>query len=283
MMEKISDVRPSPIAGTWYSSDPDQLRSTVDRYIQKANIPKLPGEVLSLIAPHAGYRYSGSVAGHAFKTVKGHSYEHVLVISPLHQYYPQPILTSGHEAYQTPLGIIPLAKDMLKKIDQSLKEKLGVGLTKIRNDQEHSLEIELPFLQQAIEGDFSLIPIMLRDQTKTFSKGLGEILAEILEGKSFLMVASSDLSHFHPESIANRLDQKVLQAVDDFSPERLFDLKESGGGEACGLAPIATVLWASRALGADSVTHLKYSTSAESTGDHSSVVGYGASVVTRSS
>lgn len=283
MMEKISDVRPSPIAGTWYSSDPDQLRSTVDRYIQKANIPILPGEVLALIAPHAGYRYSGSVAGHAFKTVKGHSYEHVLVISPLHQYYPQPILTSGHEAYQTPLGIIPLAKDMLKKIDQSLKEKLGAGMTKIRNDQEHSLEIELPFLQQAIEGDFSLIPIMLRDQTKTFSKGLGEILAEILEGKSFLMVASSDLSHFHPESIANRLDQKVLQAVDDFSPERLFDLKESGGGEACGLAPIATVLWASRALGADSVTHLKYSNSAESTGDHSSVVGYGAAVVTRSS
>lgn len=283
MMEKISDVRPSPIAGTWYSGNPDQLRSTVDRYIEEASIPALPGEILALIAPHAGYRYSGPVAGYAFKTIKGNSYDHVLVISPLHQYHPQPILTSGHEAYQTPLGKIPLANDILKEIDQSLKEKFGVGLTKIREDQEHSLEIELPFLQQAIDGDFSLIPIMLRDQTRSFSKGLGEILAEILEGKSFLMVASSDLSHFHPESIANKLDQKVLQAIEDFSPEKLFDLKESGGGEACGLAAIATVLWASRALGADKVTHLRYSTSAESTGDPSSVVGYGAAAVTRSS
>ncbi len=283
MMEKLSDVRPSPIAGTWYSADPDQLRSTVDRYIENASIPALPGEVLALIAPHAGYRYSGPVAGHAFKTIKGNSYDHVLVISPLHQYHPQPILTSGHDGYQTPLGKIPLANNILKEIDQSLKEKFGVGLTKIREDQEHSLEIELPFLQQAIDGDFSLIPIMLRDQTRAFSKGLGEILAEILEGKSFLMVASSDLSHFHPESIANKLDQKVLQAIEDFSPEKLFDLKESGGGEACGLAPIAAVLWASRALGADKVTHLRYSTSAESTGDPSSVVGYGAAAVTRSS
>ena len=282
-MEKISDIRPSPIAGTWYSSNPDQLRSTVDRYIENADIPEIPGEILALIAPHAGYRYSGSVAGHAFKTIKGNSYDHVLVVSPLHQYHPQPILTSGHKAYQTPLGKIPLAKDMLNKINTALKENVGFGLTEIRNDQEHSLEIELPFLQQAIDGEFSLIPLMLREQTRGFSERLGSILAKILEGGSFLMVASSDLSHFHSETTANMLDQRVLQAVNDYSPEKLFDLKEKGAGEACGLAPIAAVLWASRALGADKVTHLKYSTSAESTGDRSSVVGYGAAVVTRSS
>jgi len=282
MMNKRSDLRPSPIAGTWYSSNPTQLRSIVDNYIENAEIPDLPGEVLGLIAPHAGYRYSGPVAGHAFKAVKGQSFDIVLVISPLHQYHSQPIITSGHDAYQTPLGEIPLAKGFLEQINTSLKESFGVGLTRIRNDQEHSLEIELPFLQRSIAGDFELIPIMLRDQTREFSKGLGKILAEILDGQSFLMVASSDLSHFHPESVANKLDQKVLQAVDDFSPERLFDLKESGVGQACGLAPIATVLWASQALGADKVTRLSYSTSAATTGDRSSVVGYGAAVVTRS-
>lgn len=282
-MDKISDIRPSPIAGTWYSSNPAQLQTTVDRYIDNAIIPDLPGEILAVIAPHAGYRYSGPVAGHAYKAVKGHSYDTVLVISPLHQYHPQPILTSGHDAYQTPLGTIPLATDILNEISKSLKEKFGVGLTTIRNDQEHSLEIELPFLQRSIEGDFALIPIMLREQTREFSRGLGKILADILVGQSFLMVASSDLSHFHPESAANKLDQRVLQAVDDFSPEKLFDLKESGTGEACGLAPIATVLWASRALGADKVTRLSYSTSAAGTGDRSSVVGYGAAAVTRSS
>ena len=282
-MEKISDIRPSPIAGTWYSSNPQQLGAMVDRYIENANIPDLPGKILGVIAPHAGYRYSGPVAGHAFKAVKGQSYDLVLVISPLHQYHPQPILTSGHDAYQTPLGKIPLAKDILHQIQRALKENFGVGLTTIRNDQEHSLEIELPFLQRAVDGDFSLVPIMLREQARGFSRGLGKILAEILDGQSCLMVASSDLSHFHPESVANKLDEKVLQAVDDFSPDKLFDLKKSGGGEACGLAAIATVMWASQALGADKVTLLSYNTSAASTGDRSSVVGYGAAVITRSS
>ena len=282
MMEKISDIRPSPIAGTWYTSNPAQLRATVDRYIDNASIPDLSGDVLGVIAPHAGYRYSGPVAGHAFKAVKGHAYEYIVVLSPLHQYHSQPILTSGHDAYQTPLGTIPLAKDMLNEIDNSIKENFGIGLTRIRNDQEHSLEIELPFLQQAIAGEFKLVPLMLREQTKRFSKGLGKILAEILDGKSFLMVASSDLSHFHPESLANKLDHRVLQAVDNFSPEKLFDLRDSGAGEACGLAPMAAILWACQSLGADKVTRLSYSTSAAGTGDHSSVVGYGAAVITRS-
>jgi AmmeMemoRadiSam system protein B len=282
MMNKITDVRPSPIAGTWYSGNPVQLRETVDRYIENAEIPDLPGEVLAVVAPHAGYQYSGAVAGHAFKAVQGKTIDFALVISPLHQYYPQPIFTSAHAAYQTPLGKIPLAKDLLNQIDEKLKGKTNISLTKIRNDQEHSLEIELPFLQCAIEGHFSLIPIMVRDQTRGFSKALGQVLAQVLKEQSCLMVASSDLSHFHPEPTANKLDQRVLQAVADFSPDGLFDLKDQGKGEACGLSPIATVLWASQSLGADKVTPLSYTTSAATTGDRFSVVGYGAAAITRS-
>ena len=257
------------------------LQRQVDKFIDEAEIPDLPGEVLGLVAPHAGYRYSGPVAGHAFKAVKGKSYDFVLVISPLHQYHSQPILTSGHAAYQTPLGKISLAEDMLNRINTTLKDKIGLSLTPVRYDQEHSLEIELPFLQCAIHGDFRLIPIMLRDQTRQVSKALGEVLAEILKGKSFLMVASSDLSHFHREVVANQLDEKVLQALADFSPDGLFGLKDRGKGQACGLAPIATVLWAAKALGGNKVTRLSYSTSGATTGDHSSVVGYGAAAITR--
>jgi len=281
-MDKQTDIRPSPIAGTWYSGDPGQLSKTVDRYIEHASNPDLPGDVVAVIAPHAGYRYSGQVAGHAFKAIKGQAYDTVLVISPLHQYYSQPILTSAHTAYQTPLGKIPIARNVLDRIHANLKEKTGVGLAQIRNDQEHALEIELPFLQRVIDGEFDLIPLMLRDQSRSFSKTLGELIAETIKDSSCLMVASSDLSHFHPESTANKLDQLVLQAVTDFSPDVLFDLKEKGLGQACGLAPIATVLWASRALGADKVTLLSYDTSATTTGDRSSVVGYGAAAITRS-
>ena len=279
MMNEIRSVRPSPIAGTWYSANPNQLRGTVNAYINDAEIPELPGEVVALVTPHAGYHYSGSVAGHAFKTVKELSFDHVCVISPLHQYHPQPLLTSAHRAYRTPLGEIPLADAKLTHLNTVLEEKIGIGLTPIAHDQEHSLEIELPFLQIALAGDFTLIPIMMRDQAQKVAKALGEALAETLKNDSCLIVASSDLSHFYTESQANRLDSQVLHTLENFSPEGLFDLKEQG--QACGLSAIAATLWASAELGAKDVTLLKYDTSGSITGDTSSVVGYGAAAITR--
>lgn len=281
MKHDCASVRPSPIAGTWYTSNPAQLQQTVDGYIYNAVLPELPGEVVALVAPHAGYRYSGAVAGHAFKTVLGKSYDTIAVLSPLHQYHPRPILTSAHSAYQTPLGEIPLAVEKLDALDSVLHRELGINLTPIAHDQEHSLEIELPFLQRAIKEPFELIPLMLRDQTRHVAKALGEALAKVLQDESCLLVASSDLSHFYPESKANQLDQAVLSAVTKFSPDGLFDLKDRGLGHACGLAAIASVMWAAKKLGATEVTLLSYDTSGSSTGDHASVVGYGAAVITR--
>jgi len=280
-MKEQSTVRPSPIAGTWYTADPDKLKRMVDSYIKNADSPKLSGEVIGLISPHAGYRYSGPVAGHAFKTVKGRTYQYVVVISPMHQYYPKPVLTSAHNAYRTPLGEIPLDMEKLRDINDTLKKDTGIGLFPIANDQEHSLEIQLPFLQRSLQGNFSLIPIMLRDQRRQFSRILGAVLAEIFRGESCLLVASSDLSHFYPEAEANQLDNTVLQEVANFSPDGLFNLKDQGRGHACGLAAIASVLWAAKDLGATNVTLLNYDTSASSTGDRSSVVGYGAAAITR--
>lgn len=280
-MNRISPARPSPIAGTWYSSNPEALRETIRQYLDQADLPELPGEIVALVAPHAGYQYSGPVAGYAFKAVLGKSYDTVAVISPMHQYHPQPILTSAHQAYQTPLGKVPLALDKLAQINEALLKKTGLSLTPVANDQEHSLEIELPFLQYALKKGFDLVPIMLRDQTRENAHALGEVLAETLKTDSCLMVASSDLSHFYTETQAHQLDDQVLKALTDFSPEALFELKDQGLGHACGLAPMAAVLWASKALGATDVTLLKYDTSASITGDRSSVVGYGSAAITR--
>jgi AmmeMemoRadiSam system protein B len=282
-MTEINSVRPSPIAGTWYSANPAQLRGTIERYMENASNPDLPGEVVGLVAPHAGYRYSGPVAAHAFRTVAGRVFKTVLVISPMHQYHPRPILTSAHRAYRTPLGDIPLAEQELQRISAKLEERTGLALTPVANDQEHSLEIELPFLQVALKHGFNLIPIMLRDQTSQIAMVLGEILGEQLKEKNCLMVASSDLSHFYTENQAHQLDEQVLDALTHFSPDELFDLKRRGEGQACGLSPMAAVLWAAQKLGADRVTLLHYDTSASSTGDRSSVVGYGAAAITRSS
>ena len=275
------NVRPSPIAGTWYSADPTQLSSIVNHYLADAAIPALAGEVIALVSPHAGYQYSGAVAGYAFKTIKGQSFDQVIVISPMHQYDPHPFITTAHDAYHTPLGDLPVAERTISEISHRLKAHTGKGLHPVAYDREHALEIELPFLQCALDGEFDLVPIMLRDQTSKNSKILGRILAEVLEDKSCLIVASSDLSHFYKEIIANRLDHNILSALEDFSPEGLFEVNERGEGQACGLAAIATTLWATRALGADKVTLLKYDTSASITEDRSSVVGYGAAAITR--
>ncbi len=280
MMNDTTSVRPSPIAGTWYSGNPQQLAQTVDAYINDADLPELPGRVVGVVAPHAGYQYSGPVAGYAFKAVQGRHFDRVAVLSPMHQYMPYRVLTSAHSAYRTPLGEIPLAKDKLAEIDTQFQMETGLNLTPVANDQEHSLEIELPFLQRALSGDFELIPIMMRDQTRQVAQALGHALAETLDSESCLLVASSDLSHYYPESKANQLDDRVLQTLADFSPEGLFDLHERGLGQACGLSPIATVLWAAREWGADKVTLLNYNTSAAATGDRSAVVGYGAAAIT---
>jgi MEMO1 family protein len=281
-MNEKKSVRPSPISGAWYPGNPTQLRQAIDLYLENASPPELPGEVVALVAPHAGYQYSGHVAGHAFKTVQGRAFSKVLVLSPLHQYHPQPILTSAHQAYHTPLGDIPVDRESLEVISQKLQKKTGLAFTPIANDQEHSLEIELPFLQCALRGDFALIPIMLRDQSREIAKALGEALGESLKETDCLMVASSDLSHFYAEDQANQLDERVLSALTNFSPDSLFDLKQRGEGQACGLAPMAAMLWAAQVMGANQATLLKYDTSASATGDRSSVVGYAAAAITRS-
>src|SRR4030066_1814629 len=131
-MHTILDTRPSPIAGQWYPGDPKQLAGSVDEYIQDAQLPELTGEVIAIMAPHAGHIYSGPVAGSAFAALKGLAPEIVAVISPMHHPYPQALLTTAHQAYQTPLGVIPVDSEAVRALDSALTEKLGYGLAYVR-------------------------------------------------------------------------------------------------------------------------------------------------------
>src|SRR5512135_239896 len=113
MMNGISEIRPSPIAGAWYSDDPERLRQQIDQYLTEARLPDLPGQVIAVIAPHAGHRYSGRTAGHAFATIMGQDRELVAVVSPMHAPYPANLLTSAHRAYGTPLGPVRIDQEAL--------------------------------------------------------------------------------------------------------------------------------------------------------------------------
>jgi len=280
-MVTSNSIRPSPIAGSWYSAERGKLTKEINGYIDSALIPPLPGKVIGLIAPHAGYFYSGATAGYAYRAVKGYQYDLCVVVSPFHNYLPDPLLTTSHQAYQTPLGKIEVDQELLTELGELLAHKSLPIPSPIANDREHSLEIQLPFLQTALIGPFKLLPLMVRTSDRVTLQGVGETLAELIRGRNALLVASTDLSHFYDHQTANKFDEVILKRIADLSPLGVLEAESREEGFACGSSAVALTLWAACSLGADKVTLLHHSTSAESSGDTSSVVGYGALAITR--
>jgi AmmeMemoRadiSam system protein B len=273
-------VRPSPIAGTWYPAGARELAESLDLFLARAEVRVPDGRVIGILAPHAGHRYSGAVAAHAFNCLRGMQPEVVAVISPMHHPHYAPVLTTAHSAYATPLGEIQVDGEALDRLQAELKTRLGVSLERVRRDSEHSLEIELPFLQRVL-GSFRLLPVMLLEQTPEVAEALGHALAAVLAGRNTVLVASSDLSHFSPRPVAEALDREMLARIAAFDPLAVMQAEEEGRGFACGRAAVAAVLWAARDLGANRVSLLRYATSGEVTGDNESVVGYGSAVIWR--
>lgn len=273
------EVRPSPLAGRWYDADPELLARRVDGFLDAAQLPDLDGEVIGVIAPHAGHAYSGPVAGYAFAAIRGRRFDLVAVIGPMHHPYAEPLITTAYDAYATPLGVVPVDQDALRELDTILKSELGFGLSPVSRDPEHSLEIELPFLQRALSSEWKLLPVMDRAREPRVSQRLGKALAQVLRDKNFILVASTDLSHFYNQQTALTYDRAMLKAMEEFDPMEAFDLERAGKGFACGLGALTAILWAAKELGADTVKILRHATSGNVTGDYSSVVGYGAAVI----
>jgi len=278
---KQSGERPAQLAGTWYTSDRETLAREVSAFIQAAEVPAADREIVGLIAPHAGHRYSGSVAGYAFRTVQGRSFDTVVVVSPFHDGHRHPLLTTAHSCYQTPLGEIQIDQSNLNALNEELTARDQLGLLSVAYDREHAVEIQLPFLQAALSGEFKLLPLMLSGVQTAAAIDLGEALAEILVGSNSLLVASTDLSHFYSEEDANQLDQAMLEAIASFEPKEVIAVQRKGKGQACGLLAVICVMTAAKLLGADDCRILNYATSGAVSGDYSRVVGYGAGVITR--
>jgi AmmeMemoRadiSam system protein B len=189
------------------------------------------------------------------------------------------LLSSAHTAYATPLGEIHIDKECLSQLENQLSGTIAIE--RIREDQEHALEIELPFLQRVLSHPFQLLPLMVREQTRSVTEHLGHALAYVLKGKNVILVASSDLSHFYPAPVAENLDRAMLTRIESFDPDGVLNAETEGIGFACGRGAIAAALWATKDLGADRVKSLAYAHSGEVTGDLQSVVGYGAAVIYR--
>ncbi|HIP96065.1 MAG TPA: AmmeMemoRadiSam system protein B [Anaerolineae bacterium] len=270
----MTTVRQSVIAGTWYPGTKAELQRAVKEYLSHAELVELGGELVGLISPHAGYIYSGQVAAYAYKQVEGASYDVVAIVSPVHRVSVGTFAVTAADAYETPLGLVYLDQELVSDLGKEIK------LTRVGFDAEHSLEIQLPFLQVAL-GKFRLLPVMMGDQSLAVCRRLGAALGRVLAGKNALLVASTDLSHFYPYHQAVQLDRVALSYIDNFDPEGLAQALATRRTEACGGGPVIAVMLAARALGATRGQVLYYANSGDVTGDHSQVVGYVAGALYR--
>ena len=266
-----ADIRKSIIAGSWYPGRPETLRSQIQGFLKAVPEPTLPsGELLALISPHAGYTYSGGVAAQAYKLLIHRPFEQVVIVAPSHRHAFRGASIDQKTGYETPLGVVPVDRDLSRELMQ--KSKIFKYVPE-GHAQEHSLEIQIPFLQETLK-DFSIVAIIQGSQDEETSEEIAQALAQVLKGKKVLLVASTDLSHFHPYDQAKGLDKKVLERVAAFDEKGLMQDLQGDRVEACGGGIIVTVMKTARRLGASQARILHYANSGDVTGDRSGVVGY---------
>ena len=273
-----TDVRPSPFAGTWYPGSPNELQKTVDDYLAHAEPVETDDELIALISPHAGYPYSGQTAAHAYRQLQGRHYDTVVLLGPSHHEHFGAYAITAKKFYGTPLGNVELDDEFIAGLARALTIK------RVPDDQEHSLEIQLPFLQRML-GTFKLVPIMMSlpfyivgEQAFEPCRTLADKLAELAKNKSVLFVASSDLSHLDDYSAVKKFDQRFAELIAAFDvPELARYMWQGRECRACGDAPIITTLLAAQALGANRVQVLHQTNSGDVTGEREHadyIVGY---------
>ena len=265
-------VRRAAVAGTWYPGDAASITAEVDGYLARASVDPVPGRLVGLISPHAGLRYSGPVAAHAYALLRGRRDLTVVLVGPSHRAAFDGVSVWARGSFVTPMGEAPIDEDLAGALRRASDVVLDLPGP---HREEHSLEMQLPFLQRLLPG-LRLVPLLMGSQSRQEVDALAAALGSALAGRDdVLLVASSDLSHYHPAPVANELDARVVATVRGFDPEGLMDRLESFHGHACGGGPMVAVMKASRALGASQASVLRYADSGDvPDGDKSHVVGY---------
>ena len=270
-------LRSPVVAGSFYPENPVQLRREVESYLQgKSENPAPDLNPQALIVPHAGYYYSGAVAGSAYRLIKNQDYDLVVVLAPSHRHYFTGASIYSIGNYATPLGEIVVATDLAESL---IAEYPEINFIAEAHHQEHSLEVQLPFLQVTLDK-FTLLPVVLGQQNWSQAEKLAEIFAGLAINRRLLLIASTDLSHFHDAATAEILDQRIIDAVAAFDPESFYSLIEQRQAEACGAGPLLTVMLAAKKMAAERVEILSYRHSGHISGDNERVVGYLAAAIT---
>lgn len=266
-------VKEPSVAGSFYPADEKVLRETVDGFLAKAEGNPVDGRLIALISPHAGYPYSGQVAAYTYKHLKERDIETVILIGPSHHKSFKGVSVYTEGSFGTPLGNIRINE----RIAESLINKdADVAFYPDVYEKEHSLEVQLPFLQRQLK-EFRIVPILIGSPTQRSYEYLTGKLTEVLrENEKVMIIASTDLSHYHDYNTATAMDAKMTDAVERVSVEDIERYMRSGEGEMCGGYPVLFTMAVARNLGATNGVLYKYANSGDVTGDRARVVGYAA-------
>jgi len=267
-------IRHQQVAGYFYPAEKDKLQKDITLMLQVAKPEKAFDKIFGIVAPHAGYVYSGKTAAFAYNLLKNKNYKTVIIISPSHaEYFPGISIYDG-DAYETPLGIVEIDNDITDKLVENSKiiyrDIEGHG-------REHALEVQIPFLQSVLTN-FKIVPIVMGDQSKMFVNELAEKISKVVDERT-LIVSSSDMSHFYSAAEADRLDSLVEKRINEFDFENLLKDIDGRECEACGSGPIIAMMKVASLKNINKSFVLKRSNSGDVTGDKTEVVGYLSAVV----
>jgi len=273
------------VAGMFYASTKErltgQIKESFTSEIGPGRLPESPvksgSERLPLIiSPHAGYMYSGPVAAHGYLMLEGRRRPStVVVVGPNHYGIGSDVSIFPEGEWITPLGAV--------KIDHELAVSLAgesdlFSLDEVSHEREHSIEVQLPFLQYLLP-EFKFLPVCILDQSESVAVEVGEALARVIDGKDILLVASSDFTHYEPHDVVKRKDAMALEEIKKLDIKGMYKVMEQHDITMCGYGAIAAILAAAKRLGATECRVLKHATSGDTSGDYSSVVGYASCVI----
>jgi AmmeMemoRadiSam system protein B len=278
----MAKIRRPTQAGAFYEGDVDTLKTQIENCFLQEFGPKKrpkvnrngPREIIGLVCPHAGYMFSGSVAANAYyELASDGAPDTVVILGPNHTGYGSALAVVNEGFWRTPLGDVEIDGETANRIVQ---ETRIVDVDELAHRFEHSIEVQLPFLQYLYGSEFKFVPICFQMQDLSSAVEVGKALVEVLANKNAVVIASSDMTHYEPQGNAAAKDMAALKAVEAMDEKRFYSIIEKQNVTACGYGPIAALITAAKGLGAKEAKLLCYKTSGDTTGDYSSVVGYAA-------
>jgi AmmeMemoRadiSam system protein B/AmmeMemoRadiSam system protein A len=270
------NVRPPAVAGAFYPDDPTELGAMLREMLQKASMDTSIGRPVALVSPHAGYVYSGNTAAHGYKLLEGLKYKTVIIIGPSHRVAFEGCAVYNRGSWRTPLGDVPIDTQLA---DELCSKSDGIYPGLREHSMEHSIEVQVPFLQTVL-SDFKIVPVEMGHQTVATIEMLADALVETLRGRDdVLMVVSTDLSHFFPRTAAAKFDAYSISLIREIDGATMASKIQTDEAKMCGGGPTAAVLMACREMGVSGVRILKYDDSGTASGDLKGVVGYVSAVL----